>query len=89
MNSVLAYRMHVSRSHTRPQGLLLQRCEYVCLVASVESSSLQPHGLSVCGILQARILEWVAMPSSGGSSRHRDGIHIAYVSCIGRQVLYH
>ena len=66
MNSVLAYRMHFSRSHTRPQGLLLQRCEYVCLVASVESSSLQPHGLSVCGILQARILEWVAMPSSGG-----------------------
>ena len=38
----------------------------MCLVASVESSSLQPHGLSVCGILQARILEWVAMPSSGG-----------------------
>ena len=25
-----------------------------------------PPGSSVCGILQARILEWVAMPSSSG-----------------------
>ena len=36
------------------------------------------------GILQARILEWVAMPSSRGSSQPRDLIHISYVSCIGR-----
>ena len=31
-----------------------------------------PPGSSVHGILQARILEWVAMPSSRGSSRARD-----------------
>ena len=36
-------------------------------------------GSSVNGILQARILEWVAMCSSTGSSRPRDGTH---VSCI-------
>ena len=41
------------------------------------------------GILQARILEWVAMPSSRGSSPPRDGTRISYVSCIGRWVLYH
>ena len=35
---------------------------------SVVSNSLQPHGL---GILQARILEWVAFPLSGGSSQPR------------------
>ena len=29
-------------------------------------------GSSARGILQARILEWVAMPSSGGSSQPRD-----------------
>ena len=29
-------------------------------------------GSYVHGILQARILEWVAMPSSRGSSQHRD-----------------
>ena len=31
-----------------------------------------PPGSSVCGILQARIPEWVAMPSSRGSSHLRD-----------------
>ena len=36
-------------------------------------------GSSVLRILQARILEWVAMPSSRGSSRPRYG---AQVSCI-------
>ena len=38
------------------------------------------------GILQARILEWVAMPSSRGSSRPRDQTPIFYVSCIGGRV---
>ena len=45
-----------------------------------------PPGSSVHGILQARILEWVAMPSSRGSSPPRDGTHI---SCISRWNLYH
>ena len=44
---------------------------------------------SVHGILEARILEWVAMPFSRGSSPPRDQTHISYVSCIGRWVLYH
>ena len=44
---------------------------------------------SVHGILQARILEWVAKPSSRGSTQLRDGNCISCVSCIGRQVLYH
>ena len=46
-------------------------------------------GSSVHGILQAWILEWVAMPSSRGSSWPRDRTHVSYISCIGRQVLYH
>ena len=46
-------------------------------------------GSSVPGILQARILEWVAIPSSRASSRSGDQIWISYVSCVGRQVLYH
>ena len=37
----------------------------------------------------ARILEWIAMPSSRGSFRPRDKICIFYVSYVGRQVLYH
>ena len=38
-------------------------------------------GSSVHGILQARILEWVAMPSSKGSSRPRDRTQVSHVSC--------
>ena len=41
------------------------------------------------GFFQARTLEWVAVPSSRGSSRPRDRTHTSYVSYIGRQVLYH
>ena len=42
-------------------------------------------GSSVHGIFQARILEWVAIPSSSGSSQ----THISCVSCTGWQILYH
>ena len=44
---------------------------------------------SVHGILQARILEWVVMPSSRGSSQSGVWTWISYVSCIGRRFLYH
>ena len=52
----------------------LQSCPTLC--------DYSPLGSSVHGILQARILEWVAMPSSRGSSC------IFCNSCIGRQILY-
>ena len=41
---------------------------------------------SVHGLFQARILEWVAISFSRGSSWTRSQIH---VSCIGRWILYH
>ena len=34
--------------------------------------TLRPQGYAVHGILQARILEWVAVPFSGESSQLRD-----------------
>ena len=43
-------------------------------------------GSSVHGILQARILEWVAIPFSRGSSHPKDW---TWVSCTGRWILYH
>ena len=43
-------------------------------------------GSSVHGILQARILEWVAISPSSGFSWLRDQTHIF---CLGRQILYH
>ena len=45
-----------------------------------------PPGSSVHGISHARILEWVATSLSRRSSQPRDK---NYISCIGRQVLYH
>ena len=56
----------------------------VCLVAQLCATLCNPMdcslpGSSVHRILQARILEWVAMPSSGGSSPPKDQTQ---VSCI-------
>ena len=63
---------------------LLQFCPTLC-----NPIDCSPLGSSVHGILQGRILEWVAMPSSRGSSPLWDRTWVPYVSCIGRQVLYH
>ena len=53
-----------------------------CLVYPThDPMGCSPPGSSVHGIFQARILEWVAISFSRGSSRPRDQI---WVSCIGR-----
>ena len=41
------------------------------------------------GTLQARVLEWAAMPSSRGPSQPWDWTLASYISCTDRQVLYH
>ena len=57
------------------------------------SDSLWPRGYSCQASLSwdspARILEWVAIPSSRGSSRPKDQTRVSYASGIGRQVLYY
>ena len=59
---------------------------YVCLCLVTQMCSIpgdpmnsSPPASPVHGILQARTLEWVAMPSSRGSSWPRDWICISYV----------
>ena len=47
--------------------VLTQSCPTLCNL-----TDCRPPGSSVHGLLQARILEWVAMPSSRGSSWPRD-----------------
>ena len=49
----------------------LQLCLTLC-----DPMDSSPPGSSVRGILQARILEWTALPSSRGSSRPRDQTRI-------------
>ena len=70
-------------------------CVCVCARACAQLClTLRPHGLvglpgsSISGIIQARILEWVAISSSRGSSWPRMG-PTSRVSCIDRCVLYH
>ena len=50
-------------------------------VKVAQSNSSRPHGI-VHGIVQARILEWVAFPFSWGSSQPRD------LTQVCRQILY-
>ena len=61
--------------------LLLVTQSRLTLCDPVDSSS---PGCSVSGILQARILEWVAIPFSRGSSQSRDQTR---VSCIAGRFL--
>ena len=58
---------------------------YVCLVTKLCSTlcnpmDCSPPGSSVLWISQARILEWVAISFSRGSSRPRDRTHASFVS---------
>ena len=55
--------------------------------------TLQPWAVAdlapLCMLIsQARILEWVAIFYSRGSSGHRDPTHVSCVSCIDRWIFY-
>ena len=55
---------------------------YVMYSRSAVSDSLPSHGLEMksMGILQARILEWVAMPSSREFSQPRDQTQVSHIA---------
>ena len=55
---------------------------------SVEPMDCSPPSSSVHGILQAKLLGWVAISSSRGSSQPRDQTRVSYVSCISGHILY-
>ena len=58
--------------------LAAQSCPTLC-----DPTDCSPPGSSVHGVFQARILGWVAISSSRGSSQLRDQTHVSCVSCIG------
>ena len=58
--------------------LLAQLCLTLCNL-----TDCSPSGSSVHGISQTRILEWIAISSSRGSSRPRDQTRTSCISCIG------
>ena len=56
-----------SQSQQISESEVAQSCPTLC-----DPVDCSPPGSSVHGILQARILKWVAMLFSRGSSRHKD-----------------
>ena len=60
----------------------LQSCPTLC-----DPRDCSLPGSSVHGILQARILGWVAISFCRGPSQPRDPACVSCVSCTGRQVL--
>ena len=58
--------------------LVIQSCPTLC-----DPRDYSPPSFSVHGILQARILEWDAIPFSSGSSQSRDGTQ---VTCIASRL---
>ena len=72
--------------------VLLSHCNCVCMLVAQLCPTLcdpmdcSPPGSSVHGILQARILEWIAIPFSRGSSWSRDQTQVFLLS---RQILCH
>ena len=88
--------------HLCPPPIVSPLCLSLCplykdimQVCSVTSDSLLPPWtvthqppLSI-GLSQARLLWWVAISSSTGSSWLSDRTHISCISCSGRGILYH
>ena len=71
-------------SQGRGAAVIKESCVTLC-----DPMDCKLPGSSVHGIPQARILEWVAISSSRGSSRPRDQTRVSCVSCTGRQILDH
>ena len=66
-------------------GPISLRAMMLCVSACSVKSNRSPPGSSVRGTVQARILEWVAVSFSSGSSRPRDR---TCTCSTGRQILY-
>ena len=63
-------------------------CALLCLILC-DPMDCSPPGSSVYGISQARLLVWVAIYSSRGSSQSRYRTHVSRISCMSKQILYH
>ena len=89
--SLPSYRWTKQDSQPCPPENIPHSCVWVASVVSFfETPRTVAHQASLSmGILQTRILEWIAVLCSRVSSRPRDWTRISYVPCISRRVLYH
>ena len=74
----------ISNYYCIKQCMCGQLCPTLCY-----PMDCSPPGSSVHGIFQARILEWVAIAYSEGSSLPRDQTWVSCISCIDRQIRDH
>ena len=90
---VILYLIHLHASHIKHWDALSVswRCMLLCVCVHAQlcptlcdPMDCSPLGSSVHDIFQARILEWVAISISRGSSRPRNWTHVSCFSCIGR-----
>ena len=56
--------------HSKVRVNVAQSCQTLC----------DPSGCIVHGVLQARMLEWLAFPFSRGSSQPRDGTQVSPIA---------
>ena len=73
--------LRINKSHyqwKKSESEVAQSCPTLC-----DPVDCSPPGSSLHGILQARILEWVAISFSRGSSRPRDQTRVSRI--VGRR----
>ena len=76
---------NITKSRCFKPMLIRLPCGQSCLtVCNPMDYSLA--GFSILGILQARMLEWVAISSSRGSSQLRDRTHVFYISFLAGEI---
>ena len=71
----ITYHFAVYLKHCKSAMSIAQLCPTVC-----DPTDSSPPGFSVHGILQARILEWIAIPFCRGSSQPRDQTGVSHVA---------
>ena len=74
-------KLNIQKTKTLSKCLLVCVCVCACSVTQLCPTDCNPMDCSLTSssvhrIFQARILEWVAMPSSRASSQPRDGTHV-------------
>ena len=67
---------YIWQLHLAQLESLLQHCEFFTFYIRINQLFWSPPGSSVRGISQVRILVWVAISFSRGSSQHRDWTHV-------------
>ena len=71
--------------HETNTDTLVHACMHACFIAQsyltlCDNMDCSPPGSSVHGVLQARMLEWVAIPSYRGSSLPRDQTQVSHTA---------